>query len=106
MRFSAACLMDRHDYRKALHRAAQGGGRELRSFLARHGYLFDASEALRMPRVIDLHGGANLAHAIDHKFRSLRGEAHDPLIDGNEYPTVVETIITPGRFLRHVHEAV
>ncbi len=51
-------------------------------------------------------GWGKLAYFVDHKFRSFRGRSHDPDVDGDKsYPSIVEVLITPHRFLRHVLEA-
>lgn len=94
------CLNDRARYRKDLHRAAAQGARAFERFLTRHSYLFALEEWGRVLRSLDAHG-ANLARLTDHKFRSFRGEPHDPKIDGNNYPTIIEVIITPHLFMRH-----
>lgn len=102
MRRYTSNLNDRGAYRKDLHKVATAGGRALRNFLTRHGYLFPGTEGPRVLRMLDVLGSANVAHVVDHKFRAYAGQAHDPVIESADYPTVVETIITPGEFLRHL----
>lgn len=99
MRYSAD-LNDRALYRRALHRVAEAGFRPFQDFLFKHQDLFAPEEWSRVLRMLDLHG-SNLPRLTAHKFRSYRGEIHDPAIDNAAYPTVIETIITPHKFLRH-----
>jgi len=99
MRYTAA-LADRAAYRRDLDRAAQRGGREFLTFLRANEALFAPQEWSRVLKMSDVFG-SNLARLTHQKFLSYRGLAHDPQIDGPDYPTVIETLITPHAFLRH-----
>ena len=97
------CLNERALYRRELHRASERGGAKFEKFLRSQEYLFAPEDWTRLLRMLARYGASKLAHFTDHKFRSYRGSAHDPTIDNEgEYPTIIETIITPHAFIKHV----
>lgn len=107
MPFAVATLDDRASYRRGLHRASEHGPHTLRRFLDKNCDLFAPPEWGRLNKFGMEYGWGNVAYFVDHRFRHLRGEKCDPRMsnaDRRDYPAIVETIITPHAFLRHVLE--
>lgn len=98
MRYTAD-MSDRALYRKACRLAAERGAHEFRRFIERNEYLFAQVEMTRVRRAALDWGWGNLAHFTNQKFRAYRGLPSDPRTDDC---TIVQVLITPHVFLRHV----
>lgn len=98
------CFSERNIYRSDLWRAAQRGGPNLSRFVHRHRYLFAEVELTRLHRQALVHGWDSLAHFVNQKFRSFANQSVDPRVNGDDYPTICEVIITPHNFLKHALE--
>lgn len=100
--YYTACPSDRALYRRDAHRASQGGGRALKRFLEKAEYLFAPEEARRVNQQAAVLGWDKIAYHVEQKFRAYRGVPHDPASKpGGSAPSIVETIITPYRFMAH-----
>jgi hypothetical protein len=95
-------LADRAAYRRACHAAAQRGGLWLSRFvLSQNVDMFADQEVARVRRYARVYGWDNLANFVNQRFKQMRGQAHDPRMDKGNFPTVIETIITPHALIKH-----
>jgi len=95
-------LDDRVQYRRACQHAAERGGHALGRFvLTDNADLFAEPEIARLRNVVRVYGWDNLAKFVKWKFDSMRGRVVPLVVSRGEYPTIVETIITPHAMIRH-----